>query len=136
MNDELKVKAAKDSSPDAGLSESSNNNGEESQPTCPLFMEGLPTDFKTNPVLSALVSLFDDSENEENSSFKRTRTANDATARNNIKGGKTYRNSQLQRERRKDYPYEHPSNRRNGRSKNPSAAVSEAQLFLTMWKLN
>eukprot|EP00546_Thalassionema_frauenfeldii_P006027 CAMPEP_0178916400 /NCGR_PEP_ID=MMETSP0786-20121207/12615_1 /TAXON_ID=186022 /ORGANISM="Thalassionema frauenfeldii, Strain CCMP 1798" /LENGTH=133 /DNA_ID=CAMNT_0020589725 /DNA_START=274 /DNA_END=672 /DNA_ORIENTATION=- len=110
---------------DACLSESSMKDSDEKEiglePICPLFMEGLPQNFQTNPQLAALASLFDDGENDNSK----------GSPLKKVKGGKTRRNSQYQRKRRQDNPYARPSKDRNAQRSSPT--ISEAQLFLTMW---
>lgn len=111
---------------DACLSESSMKDSDEKEiePICPLFMEGLPQNFQTNPQLAALASLFDDGENNNSK----------GSPLKKVKGGKTRRNLQCQRKRRQDNPYARPSKDLNAQRSSPT--ISEAQLFLTMWKLN
>ena len=95
---------------------------------CPLFMEGLPADFETNPALAALASLLDsDSDNEED---KKRADAEKAKALPKPGGGKV-RRSRSNHYRSNRNPYNIPEEK-----KKKKASVGEAQLFLNMWKLS
>ena len=101
--------------------------------TCPLFMEGLPSDFSKNPHLAALASLLgeeDDKEQEDDDDEEaRDVTSKKESAAPQAGGGKV--RSVKTRQRRKAVPYLQ-------NDKKPSkkeASVSEAHLFLKMWKL-
>lgn len=96
---------------------------DESEETCPLFMDGLPNDFASNPQLAALASLMND-DDEENDVSKSVPTEIGQKG-----GGKVDRKSQ-RRAQRHDAPYlKQPT------KKVSSASLGEAQLFLKMWSL-
>eukprot|EP00429_Kryptoperidinium_foliaceum_P011328 CAMPEP_0176004154 /NCGR_PEP_ID=MMETSP0120_2-20121206/1544_1 /TAXON_ID=160619 /ORGANISM="Kryptoperidinium foliaceum, Strain CCMP 1326" /LENGTH=140 /DNA_ID=CAMNT_0017336821 /DNA_START=83 /DNA_END=505 /DNA_ORIENTATION=+ len=104
------------------------NSSSSSAPWCPLFMEGLPSNFNANPHLAAIASLLDDDgeaakDNKEHFAEKRSA----ATRRTQAGGGKARR-----RDTRRSAafsPYRVPEKTK------PRASVGEAQLFLKMWKL-
>ena len=108
-----------------------NGNTEEEQIMCPLFMEGLPSDFSTNPHLAALASLIvDNSEGDEEIRKSGNEPPREATPK---AGGGRLR-SQKSRTRRRQNPY---PTRRQQQSANDkgSSSIGETQLFLKMWKL-
>ena len=83
---------------------------------CPLFMEGLPSDFSSNTALAALASLLDDDKSQHG-------------------GGKVANKAKkLNRLQRRDKPY--LVNRKPICTKQKTkTSTAEAQLFLKMWKL-
>jgi hypothetical protein len=89
---------------------------------CPLFMNGLPADFSTNPSLAALASLLDDNSDETSPESKERETP---VAQ--VGGGKVQRKPS--RSKRKDGPYKRERSAKDG------ATIGEASLFLKMWKL-
>lgn len=89
---------------------------------CPLFMDGLPADFSTNPSLAALASLLDDDSDETSPKSKEHETPVPRAG-----GGKMRRRPN--RSKRKDCPYKRERSAKDG------ATVGEANLFLKMWKL-
>ena len=107
---------------------------------CPLFMEGLPRDFSTNPTLAALASLLDEESAQMHVSNK-----------TNIRSsGKQKKEEKVVTKRRRDYKKLKATSKCNDsqeasnvtdsiRSDNPSlgsnASVGEASLFIKMWKL-
>jgi hypothetical protein len=90
---------------------------------CPLFMDGLPTDFSTNPGLAALASLLDDNTDEACPKVKESDTPAPWAG-----GGKVRRKPS--RSKRNDGPYRRDNDRQKG-----DATIGEASLFLKMWKL-
>jgi hypothetical protein len=95
---------------------------EESDEKCPLFMDGLPKDFSSNPQLAALASLINDDDEGNDIS-------NGAVAVTGKKGGGKVDRKSQRRAQRQDAPYLKPT-------KNvPAASLGEAQLFLKMWSL-
>jgi hypothetical protein len=97
--------------------------------TCPLFMEGLPSDFSKNPQLAALASLLEEDDKDDNEQEARDLKSKKEGAAPQAGGGKV--RSVKTRQRRKAVPYP-------AKEKKPSkkeASVSEAHLFLKMWKL-
>jgi hypothetical protein len=94
-----------------------------SNSACPLFMDGLPTDFKSNPALAALASLLEDSDSDEVKD--KTKVEEDKTTTMSG-GGKVVRKKKTSN---RSKPYN------NNHKKKPQASVGEAQLFLKMWKM-
>lgn len=96
--------------------------------TDPLFMEGLPSDFSKNPQLAALASLLEEDDKDDDEEARDV-TSKKESAAPQAGGGKV--RSVKTRQRRKTVPY--PQNDRKPSKK--EASVSEAHLFLKMWKL-
>ena len=90
---------------------------------CPLFMDGLPSDFSTNSSLAAIASLLD-----ENSSGSRENHSNNGVLpKGQIGGGKV----SLQRKfSNRSKPYSLTS-----KKKPTTSTLEEAQLFMKMWKI-
>jgi len=88
----------------------------------PLFMEGLPSDFASNPKLAAIASLLDGGD------YKEERVNADDKAIQEG-GGKVRRRNR--KHSKKVNPYDKPEKKK----KKIEANVGEAQLFLNMWKL-
>jgi hypothetical protein len=97
---------------------------DECEETCPLFMDGLPSDFSSNPQLAALASLINDDDDDE-----KTGISNGVVAVTGPKGGGKVDRKSQRRAQRHDAPYLKPT------KKGPSASLGEAQLFLKMWSL-
>ena len=96
---------------------------EDADEKCPLFMDGLPNDFSSNPQLAALASLINDDDEGSDISNRAVAVTNQQGG-----GGKVARKSQ-RRAQRQDAPYLKPT------KKVPAASLGEAQLFLKMWSL-
>jgi hypothetical protein len=115
----------------------SNNEGDgveddvESGVECPLFMDGLPSDFRTNPQLAALASLLDD-EDEDDGDAENGKTPlvslRSSTRRPHAGGGKA--RSEHRGARMMSSPYQLPD-----KPKPKKATIGEAHLFMKMWKL-
>jgi hypothetical protein len=87
----------------------------------PLFMDGLPSDFASNPKLAAIASLLDVGD------YKEERVgANEKSIKEG--GGKVKRTNR--KHSKKSNPYTKPE-----KKKKKIATVGEAQLFLNLWKL-
>lgn len=99
---------------------------EDNEKLCPLFMDGLPSDFSTNPGLAAIASLFDE-ESDDTAPKKKEYEAPSTTV-----GGGKLRRTPARSERRNDgRPYQN----RQRESETKAASVGETHLFLKMWKL-
>eukprot|EP00545_Synedropsis_sp_CCMP1620_P002375 CAMPEP_0119018278 /NCGR_PEP_ID=MMETSP1176-20130426/18966_1 /TAXON_ID=265551 /ORGANISM="Synedropsis recta cf, Strain CCMP1620" /LENGTH=111 /DNA_ID=CAMNT_0006972239 /DNA_START=26 /DNA_END=361 /DNA_ORIENTATION=- len=94
---------------------------------CPLFMDGLPQDFSSNPHLAALASLMNDDDDEQDK--KPVKKPVEDVPMTKEGGGKFDRKAR-QRRKRQDSPYTKPP------KKTSSASVAEAHLFLKMWNIN
>jgi hypothetical protein len=90
----------------------------EEETTCPLFLNSLPTNFASNSGLAAIASLFNDESDGENNERKEGRTSE---VHLKSGGGKATKQRTL--------------NRRHSPYKKKETSVSEAQLFLSMWKM-
>jgi hypothetical protein len=96
--------------------------------TCPLFMEGLPSDFSKNPDLAALASLLEEDDKDDDEEARDV-TSKKESATPQAGGGKV--RSVKTRQRRKGAPYP----QKDMKPSKKEASVSEAHLFLKMWKL-
>jgi len=136
----------------------SENEGQEDS-WCPLFSEGLPSDFATNSKLAALASLLNDDSSDDNSNGYQHSCKNEnqkdipdptygilqahkipssriynnrsTTELTAAGGGKVKRNKR--RQRRSGIPYDKASHMKSSSAK--TASVGEAQLFLNLWKI-
>jgi hypothetical protein len=98
----------------------------EEEAFCPLFMEGLPQDFSTNPTLAAIASLLQDDDKEDDRDTAQEKKAEIAARPG---GGKLSR-AKGRSNRQKNSPYASAKTK----AKKPTS-LGEAQLFLKMWKL-
>jgi hypothetical protein len=120
--------------------------------SCPLFMDGLPSDFSTNPALAAIASLMTDSNRDAGDDAYHTTqklsTKKIITKRNERSKYKPYiKDKRRMVTTRSDEcvqiatsgasPCEEKtsSNSRNTGNKTSATTVGEASLFLKMWKL-
>lgn len=101
---------------------------------CPLFMDGLPSDFSTNPALAALASLLeetdDDTSSAESSRKVEARRKEVNSVESNFGGGKAKRVKSRESRRSSAAPYRKRHDRKTTENK---ASVAEASLFLKMW---
>lgn len=125
--------------------------------TCPLFMEGLPRNFVTNPQLAAIASLLDDEVREETKE-NRADVENDSTHgqkndKNKIHSHPSHapstqtttaaatasrhinssRKGRTRRHRIKASPYPRPQDRTNEKQAKKTS-VGEITLFMNMWQ--
>mmetsp|Transcript_20989 Transcript_20989/g.29630 ORF Transcript_20989/g.29630 Transcript_20989/m.29630 type:complete len:144 (-) Transcript_20989:261-692(-) len=100
---------------------------------CPLFMEGLPTDFSTNGQLAAIASLLqeEDDDSTKNPSRLRQELEEDHNWKQCYDTGSSSKLRNERRRSRRENPYQRP----NPPKKKREATVGEANLFLKMWKL-
>jgi hypothetical protein len=98
---------------------------EEIEITCPLFMDGLPSNFASNPGLAAMASLMQNDGDDEYDSKKSMDLPK-------VGGGKVNCISS-NRSRRRNAPYSVILDTKP--KKKAQVSTSEAQLFLKMWKL-
>lgn len=107
---------------------------------CPLFMDGLQSNFAQNAALAALASLLDEDENDEETDNKKTfaqlASSPAATNLNKSGGGKA---KKIATRRAKYSPYsrgkEGEGRKEDEEKPKQGATLGEAQLFLSMWKL-
>lgn len=112
----------------------SDDDGE--QTWCPLFMDGLPKDFATNPRLAAIASLLEDDNNtaptNNNLGEERSSVIPPAPAPR-AGGGKLSRTKRGQsKAASRHQPYQCGSRSAKSRGQ---ATLGEAQLFLSMWNI-
>lgn len=99
-----------------------------------LFMDGLPSDFATNPQLAALACLMNDDDDDGGVGKKKDDDDDEPVIKFETKnasggGGKlTTRKLSQQRRRKESSPYTTTTTRKK-------ATMGEAQLFLKMWSL-
>jgi hypothetical protein len=116
---------------------------------CPLFMDGLPSNFKTNPSLAAIASLLTESDEDYDNMKKQIIEEKECNS-DSISASKTKMKVELkpgggkvQRKqcRRKggssssSSPYSKDGNTKKRKEDKKTASLGEAQLFLNMWKL-
>eukprot|EP00970_Alexandrium_tamarense_P007714 scaffold1477_cov188-Alexandrium_tamarense.AAC.5 len=107
----------------AGKSSSSTSD-DDAQSSCPLFMDALPSNFTSNPGLSAIASLLDEGEDNEDEGKSKESTRTNVVESG---GGKTMRSSQ----RHRHSPYGISKKEKDKKK----STLGEAQLFLSMWKI-
>ena len=96
---------------------------------CPLFMDGLPSDFAKNSALAAIASLIDDDVNFE--CFKdKKKGSQSSTVDFKMGGGKVNNTGK----RNNHSPYSREKGTRKHVEKK-ATTLGEAQLFLNMWKI-
>jgi hypothetical protein len=111
-------------------STSSEKKEEKEEVLCPLFMDGLPSDFSTNPHLAAIASLLgSDNDDDDDAKSAEAKTILPQKLSPAPGGGK--RAGTQSRAQRKAQPY--PSQKAKNQKKTPG--MGEAELFLKMWKL-
>jgi len=97
----------------------------------PLFMEGLPKDFTTNPSLSALATLFHNDSDEDERKEPNKKERRKCSPEKNITcgggGGKVSRRN-ISRSKHRSKPYYTVP-------KKSKTTLGEMQLFLKMWKM-
>ncbi len=159
MNDDDVSESAKSSLPSKRIKDDMSEIKMSSSTTtddndCPLFMDGLQSNFAQNTALAALASLLDEEDDENNNdddadistdadlkkSLEQSSTSLSSPARtthvNKSGGGKA---SKVTPRRNNYNPYS-KGNKEKGRNENEEkkkkgATLGEAQLFLNMWKL-
>jgi hypothetical protein len=108
---------------------------EEGTSWCPLFMEGLPTDFASNPQLAAIASLLeedDDNDDDKEGKQHESRDTNNRKQPSVVLG--TVGGGKARRTRRRNQSTPYPATATETKSKNKTS-LGEAQLFLNMWKI-
>lgn len=102
----------------------------ESETMCPLFMTGLPSNFKNNSALVAIASFLDhDIDVTDEKNIKKTE---ESTKIAPVAGGGKLRRNPRQHSRHSRSPYKTPIKKKKAERK---ATLGEAQLFLNMWKI-
>ncbi len=115
---------------------------------CPLFMDGLPSNFKTNPSLAAIASLLNESDEDYDNIKKQIIEEKEcnsdgiSASKKKMKvelkpgGGKVQR-KQCRRKggSSSSSPYSKDGNTKKRKEDKKTASLGEAQLFLNMWKL-
>jgi len=124
---------------------SGDDENENTQDWCPLFMDGLPTNFASNNALAAIASLLNDSGEDNNDDDNDKKKEQDRVKVTPRKGGGKVSRRMARRNKNKtcqNSPYDLPAGR-NGKAndyeesskKSKSATMGEAHLFLSMWKI-
>ncbi len=107
---------------------------EEEDATCPLFMDGLPTNFAENKSLAAIASLLNDEEDDYSDTKKQTAEKEDSImSKVELKSG----GGKVKRKSRRNGNGSSPYNKDKKKVQNDkkAASVGEAQLFLNLWKI-
>eukprot|EP00985_Skeletonema_marinoi_P029785 scaffold29048_cov68-Skeletonema_marinoi.AAC.1 len=104
---------------------------EEAESTCPLFMDGLPSNFADNKSLAAIASLLNDDDAEDFSNTNKQKEDKDSImSKVELKSG----GGKVQRKNRRKGSSPYNKDKKNKQDKK-AASVGEAQLFLNLWKI-
>ena len=114
---------------------STNDDGdEETKITCPLFMDGLPSDFQNNSALAAIASLMNDDDDDDDDDRLKSRKESMEEEEDSKRiektragGGKLSRNREKNSKR--SQPYTLPG------KKKKSSSMGEATVFMKLWKI-
>mmetsp|Transcript_30667 Transcript_30667/g.61599 ORF Transcript_30667/g.61599 Transcript_30667/m.61599 type:complete len:188 (+) Transcript_30667:524-1087(+) len=105
---------------------------EEEEATCPLFMDGLPSNFADNKSLAAIASLLNDDDDEDFSNTNKQKEDKEDSIMSKVElksgGGKVQRKTR----RKGSSPYNKDKKKKQDKK---AASVGEAQLFLNLWKI-
>jgi len=105
---------------------------EEEEATCPLFMDGLPSNFADNKSLAAIASLLNDDDDEDFSNTNKQKEDKEDSIMSKVElksgGGKVQRKNR----RKGSSPYNKDKKKKQDKK---AASVGEAQLFLNLWKI-
>lgn len=93
---------------------------DEQEITCPLFMDGLPKDFSTNPKLAAIASLLGKSDESEHDNFPKEALTVKKAEMNPKPKGKLRRGKSSTRQARRSKPYENVRNSCDAKKTNHS----------------
>jgi hypothetical protein len=104
------------------------NEDEHEVETCPLFMDGLPSNFEKNSALAAIASFLDDDSVETEKNRAKEERVKVVPAAG---GGKIRRSSRPHSQSNRS-PYKKPIKKYKDQR---AATLGEAQLFLNMWKI-
>lgn len=116
-------------SPEKSAETESQNDSKHEEKLCPLFMDGLPSDFSTNPGLAAIASLLEEDESNDNAVHTKKEYEEPPTR----SGGGKIRRTPARSNRKDGRPY---NTRAHGEGDTPKeTSVGETHLFLKMWKL-
>lgn len=113
----------------SGDRQASSCDDDKEEPFCPLFMEGLPSDFSSNPTLLAIASLLEE-DGDDDKKKKESSTPARPVAAPKPGGGKlrSIQNNRTRRAAASPYP-------KQNKPPKKEASMGEAQLFLKLWKL-
>lgn len=98
---------------------------------CPLFMDGLPSDFAENSALAAIASLINDDDDFKDDNKKSSSRFHLLTGELKSGGGKIKSTGSKRNTRHSPYSKETGTTIKGEKN----ATLGEAQLFLGMWKI-
>ena len=104
---------------------------EKEEEFCPLFMDGLPSDFAKNKSLAAIASLLDDGSDNIDAEHQISKKEDVALSKVELKSG----GGKVQRSRRRKGTSPYNKEKKKGDKDKKAASIGEAQLFLNMWKI-
>lgn len=104
---------------------------EEDTTTCPLFMDGLPSNFAENKSLAAIASLLNEEDDEDDAKQKNADKEDGLMSKVELKSG----GGKVQRKIRRKGSSPYNKDKKKGQNGKKAASVGEAQLFLNMWKI-
>ena len=112
------------------MSTTANNTSSSSD--CPLFMDGLPSDFAQNSALTAIASLINDDDDFKDDIKKSSSHFHLSTGKLKSGGGKIKMTGNKRNNRHSPYSKDDTGATIKGEKK---ATLGEAQLFLGLWKI-
>lgn len=138
---------------DCGDEDTYDGDSDSSSIMCPLFMDGLPSNFATNPQLAAIASLLNDdvpeeteddkpkeeSDTKDNSSHASSIPHHTRCSTPHITASRYWNNSaetrnRRQRQRVSPYPRQQQDRKKETQAKSKNSSVGEITLFMNMWK--
>ena len=130
--------AEKNNNDDASSPKKEDSSSGSTTSDCPLFMDGLPSNFAQNSSLAAIASLLnvdDEEEEEEEGKECNKKTVPQSNTIQLQSGGRKVKKT-TGNKRNNHNPYSKDKNSTdNGGKDKRKASLGEAQLFMNMWKL-
>lgn len=130
--------AEKNNNDDASSPKKDDSSSGSSTSDCPLFMDGLPSNFAQNSSLAAIASLLnvddEEEEEEEGKECNKKTVPQSNTIQLQSGGGKVKKTTGNKRHNHNPYSKDKNSTDNGGKDKR-KASLGEAQLFMNMWKL-
>ena len=130
--------AEKNNNDDASSPKKDDSSSGSTTSDCPLFMDGLPSNFAQNSSLAAIASLLnvddEEEEEEEGKECNKKTVPQSNTIQLQSGGGKVKKTTGNKRHNHNPYSKDKNSTDNGGKDKR-KASLGEAQLFMNMWKL-
>ena len=127
--------AEKNNNDDASSPKKEDSSSGSTTSDCPLFMDGLPSNFAQNSSLAAIASLLNDDDQKEGKECnKKTVSQSNSSVHLQSGGGKVKKTTGNKHNNHNPYSKDKNSTDNGGKDKK-KASLGEAQLFMNMWKL-